>query len=79
MEPQRYSWKNWDAVKPHFCTAHKELKYVADGNMVDTYFHSANIVAQVVDGIANVLQPKDDDNKDTLIQTDNATIQSTQI
>ena len=43
---------------------------------MDAGFQSATIVAQVVEGLANALQPTDKDNKDTLIQMANAASQS---
>ena len=47
--------------------------------MVDAGFHSENIVAQVVEGLANVFYPEDDDNKDNIIQMDIATSHTTQM
>ena len=64
---------------PHFCTAHQELMDFSDKTVVDVGFQSENFVAQVVEGPANVLHPRENDNEDTLIQTTNTTIQSTKM
>ena len=47
--------------------------------MEDAVFQSENIVAQVVEGLANVLHPTDKDNGDNLSQMANATIYSTKM
>ena len=47
--------------------------------MVDVGFQSENIVAQVVEVLANFLQATYDDNKDNIIQMANETSQSTNI
>ena len=44
--------------------------------MVDEVFQSENIITQVVDGLANDLQPTCDDIEDTIIQVENETSQS---
>ena len=49
-------------IQTTFGTSHHELKDYADKTVVDVGFQSANIVAQVVDGLAIVLQLTDDDN-----------------
>ena len=46
---------------------------------MDAGFQSENIVAQVVEGIADVLYPTDKDNGDNLSQMANATIYSTKM
>ena len=47
--------------------------------MVYVGFQLAHIVAQVVEGLVNVVQTTDYDTEDNLIQMENTTIQSTQI
>ena len=47
--------------------------------MADEGFLSTNIVEQVVEGIANVLQPNENNKKDNPIKMVNTTSQSTQI
>ena len=49
------------------------MKDVADEIVADAGYQSAHLVAQVVEGIVNVLYPKDDDTKDTLLQMENTT------
>ena len=47
--------------------------------MVDVGFQSEHLVEKLVEGIANVLHPTYNDNKETLIQMEKATSQPTQI
>ena len=54
--------KKWDALKPHFLTADLEFKDVDDKTVLGAGFQSANIVAQVVEGVSNVLHPTYNDN-----------------
>ena len=71
--------KTLNAFKPNFLTSHQELKRIAEENVVGAIFQSKNIVAQVVEGISNVLHPTDEDNDYDIIQMVNSTIHSTQM
>ena len=66
MESKKYRRKTWAKFKPHFGTAHQELKDVSDKIVVDAGFQSAHLVSQAVEGLTNVLQPIDNDTQDTL-------------
>ena len=55
------------------------MKDVADATVVDSGFKSAHLVAQVLEGLVNVLYPTYDDTEDNLLQMENKTSQSTQI
>ena len=72
MESKKYRRKTWAKFKPHFGTAHQELKDVSDKIVVDAGFQSAHLVAQVVEGLSKVFQTTDYDNEDTLFQMANA-------
>ena len=71
--------KTWAEFKSHFRTAHQELKDFSDKTVVDSGFQSAHIVSQVVEGLANLLNPTEDDTENTSFQMANATSQYTQI
>ena len=67
MESKYTAEKTWDEFKSKFFIAHQELKDADGKTVVDAGFISTHLVAQVVEGITNILQPTGDGNEGTLL------------
>jgi hypothetical protein len=57
--------KTWIHFKRHFREAHSELKESLDMTLADSNLQNANFVQQVVEGIAQVIQPSTEETETT--------------